>query len=256
MYNPIDRSALKARARVLMREGKASPIKMMLLYYGIILVLTAVLVAIAFAAAFSGSGNVLILFFSILIALVSSVLSAGYTCFCLGVWKGERMPYGSLFDGFSFVGKIIGLTLVTALFVWLWSLLFIIPGIVAAYRYSFAIYNLCENPELDIMEALEMSKQQTRGYKMELLLLQLSFIGWALLASLPQAIAEEIAALYVADPAGTNIYFAFVLLLAAAIFQIFLQPYIQLSYAGFYLQATAPDVSEEEPSLPPPPPEF
>ncbi|MBQ5739171.1 MAG: DUF975 family protein [Oscillospiraceae bacterium] len=164
------------------------------------------------------------------------------------------MPYGSLFDGFSFAGKIIGLTLVMALFVWLWSLLFIIPGIIAMYRYSFALYNLCENPELGVMEALELSKQQTRGYKMELFLLQLSFFGWALLASLPQTFAEMAVANN--DPGGPSIVIALVLLLASMVGQVFLQPYMQLSHAGFYLQATAANVNEEDPVSPPPPPEF
>ena len=48
-------------------------------------------------------------------------------------------------------------------------MLFVVPGIIAYYRYSFALYNLYDNPGLNIMEALEMSKQQTRGWKLELL---------------------------------------------------------------------------------------
>ena len=254
MYYPIDRSALKKRAKELLREGNVSPIKMSVLLYAVVFVLSAALIAVSYATAVSRSGPGLIHFFSILIYLASIVLSQGYTIFCLGIWKGEKMPYGSLFDGFSFAGKIIGLTLVMALFVWLWSLLFIIPGIIAMYRYSFALYNLCENPELGIMEALEMSKQQTQGYKMELFLLQLSFFGWSLLASLPQTFAGMAVANN--DPGGPSIVISLVLLLASMIGQVFLQPYMQLSHAGFYLQATAANVNEEDPVSPPPPPEF
>ena len=83
--------------------------------------------------------------------------------------------------GFTFAGKVIALYIVEGFFVALWSMLFVIPGIIAAYRYSFAMLNLCENPELGVMEALNLSKQQTNGYKMQLFLLQLSFIGWSLL---------------------------------------------------------------------------
>lgn len=50
-----------------------------------------------------------------------------------------------------------------AVFIALWSMLLIVPGIIAAYRYRFALYNLCENPELGVMEALAMSKAQTRA---------------------------------------------------------------------------------------------
>ena len=70
------------------------------------------------------------------------------------------------------------------LYVFLWSMLFIIPGIIAGYRYRFAVYNLCENPDIGVMEAISMSKAQTAGYKGDLFLLDLTFIGWNLLCSL------------------------------------------------------------------------
>ena len=90
-----------------------------------------------------------------------------------------------MFDGFSFVGKIIVLELVMSLFISLWSMLFVIPGIVAAYRYRFAVYNLCENPGIGVMEALDMSKRQTWGYKGQLFVLDWSYFGWKLLATFP-----------------------------------------------------------------------
>ncbi len=254
MYEVIDRTALKARARELMREGKVSPVKMSLLYFGIVFLMALALIIVALVNAFGHRSNVMVLpflFLVVLIVLVDVVLSAGYICYCLGVWRGEQMPYSSLFDGFSFAGKIIGLQLVMALFVYLWSLLFIIPGIIAAYRYSFAMYNLCLNPELGVMEALELSKQQTRGYKMQLFVLELSFIGWALLVSLPQAIGQTL--LELSYPSTGTAVFALILILVTAIGQVFLNPYMQLSYVGFYLRSTTPFANEEENDLPPPP---
>ena len=62
------------------------------------------------------------------------------------------------------------------------------PGIIAAYRYRFALYNLCENPEMGVMEALNMSKAQTLGFKGQLFVLDLSFIGWYLLSGLTAGI--------------------------------------------------------------------
>ncbi len=44
------------------------------------------------------------------------------------------------------------------IFIFLWTLLFIIPGFIAAYRYRFAVSNLCENPDMGVMEAINMSK--------------------------------------------------------------------------------------------------
>ncbi len=123
-------------------------------------------------------------FISIVVSLVTVVLSAGYILYALNVRKGLETPYSTMFDGFLFVGKIILLSIVQYIFIFLWSLLFIIPGIIAGYRYRFALYNLCENPEMGVMEAINMSKAQTRGHKWELFVLDLSWIGWSLLCAL------------------------------------------------------------------------
>ena len=123
---------------------------------------------------------VAITFISIVISLVSAILGTGYILYTMNVRKGLETPYATLFDGFLFAGKVILLQIVMGIFVFLWSLLFIIPGIIAGYRYRFALYNLCENPELGVMDALNMSKAQTKGYKLDLFVLDLTFIGWSL----------------------------------------------------------------------------
>lgn len=69
-----------------------------------------------------------------------------------------------------------------------WSLLFVIPGIVAAYRYSMATYIMAENPGMQATEAIERSKALMDGRKGDLFCLDLSFIGWALLATLTAGI--------------------------------------------------------------------
>ena len=104
------------------------------------------------------------------------------------------MPYLGLFDGFSFAGKLILLALVQYIFIFLWTLLFIIPGFIAAYRYRFAVYNLCENPDMGVMEAINMSKAQTAGFKWQLFVLDLSFIGWRILSGLTLGFFQQIKA--------------------------------------------------------------
>ena len=140
-----------------------------------------------------------VVFVSVLVWLLGCVLAAGYVLYHQGVRRGEEMPISSLFDGFGFVGKIVLLNLVMTVFVALWSMLFIIPGIIAGYRYRFALYNLCENPEIGVMEALNMSKAQTLGFKWQLFVLDLSFIGWSLLASLTLGILYIWLAPYIAQ---------------------------------------------------------
>ena len=183
----IDRKGMKAEVREMLSGAQVSPRAITALYCGLLLVLNMV-------SAFAGDTGFLSTFVTILTSLLNVILGAGFAMYCMAIRRGERAEYITLFDGFSFVGKLIGLTIVTALFIWLWSMLFIIPGIVAAYRYRFAAYNLYENPGISVMEALEMSKRQTMGYKGQLFALGLSYLGWTLLASLPAIV--EVGMLY------------------------------------------------------------
>ncbi|MCK5811950.1 MAG: DUF975 family protein [Clostridiales bacterium] len=67
------------------------------------------------------------------------------------------------------------------LFVFLWTLLFIIPGIIKSYAYMMVPYLLADNPNLGYKEALRLSDEMTKGYKLDIFILDLSFIGWYLL---------------------------------------------------------------------------
>lgn len=183
----IDRKGMKAEVREMLSGAQVSPRAITALYCGLLLVLNMV-------SAFAGDTGFLSTFVTILTSLLNVILGAGFAMYCMAIRRSERAEYIMLFDGFSFVGKLIGLTIVTALFIWLWSMLFIIPGIIAAYRYRFAPYNLYENPGIGVMEALEMSKRQTMGYKGQLFALGLSYLGWTLLDSLPAIV--EVGMLY------------------------------------------------------------
>ena len=152
MYEQIDRKKCKWEAAELLREAQVSPKAMTALYMGLVL-------GLGLLSSVAGSGF-LGIFISILASLLSTVLLAGFTLYCMAIRRGERAEYLTLFDGFSFVGKLILLELITAFFVVLWSMLFLIPGVIAAYRYSFAAYNLYENPGIGVMEALDMSKPE------------------------------------------------------------------------------------------------
>ena len=165
----LDRAAIRREARELIRTARVSPIKFTLLFLAVSLALSLLDTALtSLTGRIVGVAFVSVSFASILIGLITQVLDAGYKCYCLGVHRREEMPYESLFDGFTFAGKVIALYIVEGFFVALWSMLFVIPGIIAVYRYSFAIWNLCQNPELGVMEALNRSKRQTIGYKGQL----------------------------------------------------------------------------------------
>lgn len=66
--------------------------------------------------------------------------------------------------------------------IWLWSLLFIIPGIIASYKYFLVPYIVADNPDIDTNRALELSREMTNGHKFDIFVMELSFLGWAILS--------------------------------------------------------------------------
>lgn len=155
----------------------------------------AITATIVYMAAISLPGLILDLFFggedynsslsSVYAILVSGSFTLGYTGYCLNLFRNKEISTGQVFSGFERFLKALGLYIVTAVFVVLWSLLFIVPGIIAALRYSQAYIIMVENPEYGIFQCINESKRIMNGNKSKLFVLGLSFIGWGLLASLP-----------------------------------------------------------------------
>ena len=145
------------------------------------------------------------MFIQIMVTLLSITLGAGASLYHLGIRRGEEMPFGVLFDGFGMVGRVVTLGMLRALLVYLGSLLFVVPGIIAAYRYRFAMYDLLEDPNLSPIQALRMSAAQAAGFKWQLFMLDLSFLGWNLLSALTMGVLS-----------------------------IWLNPYIQQTDVGFF----------------------
>lgn len=115
--------------------------------------------------------------------VVMMIVSAGFTIFILNTIRNTGAVYGNLLDGFGMAGKIILLNLIEWLLIGLWSLLLIVPGIIAAYRYSQALYILLDNPEKPVLQCISESKELMQGRKGELFVLDLSLIGWGILGA-------------------------------------------------------------------------
>ena len=120
-----------------------------------------------------------------LLQILLAIVDAGFILFLLNTIRGTGACLGNLLDGFGFFFKIILLSIVQYIFVALWSLLLVFPGIIAAYRYRMAIYLLVDDPSRGVMECLRLSGEMMKGHKWELFVLDLSFIGWGFLAMLP-----------------------------------------------------------------------
>ncbi len=108
----------------------------------------------------------------------------------LNLFKGQAPEFSNAFSGFDNFWSAFKVTFLVGLFTWLWSLLFIIPGIIKGLSYSMSMYVLAENNGMSALECINASKNMTYGYKMDLFVLGLSFIGWGLLCIITLGIAS------------------------------------------------------------------
>lgn len=115
----------------------------------------------------------------------ASIVAIGmlYACWDLFT-KGTLPETGALFAPFKQYARTVGAVLLVFVYTLLWTLLLVIPGIIKAYSYSMTFYILRENPEMTAGDAITASQKMMDGHKMDLFLLSLSFIGWAILASI------------------------------------------------------------------------
>ena len=142
--------------------------------------------------------------------IIGGAVELGFDLYNISLYTAPGNPkFDLLFSRFSVFGRALGLRLLMALKIFLWSLLFIVPGIVAAYRYAMAPYLLAENPDLTAQEAIERSKEMMAGNKGRLFCLQFSFIGWYLLAAVTGGVG-----------------------------MIFLAPYTKSADTAFYMELT------------------
>lgn len=105
--------------------------------------------------------------------------------------RDYKAPVSKLLFGFQsgFYGNSVLVMFMKNLFVILWTLLFVIPGIVMSYAYRMVPYILAEQPDIDYREALRISKEMMYGQKWEAFFLDLSFIGWLIVGAVTCGIA-------------------------------------------------------------------
>lgn len=121
----------------------------------------------------------------LLLTLTMQVVRAGFFLFLLNTVRCHAPAFGNLLDAFGFFPKVLAVVLLQGVLVLLWSLLLIVPGVVAAYRYSQALFLLLDDPTRSPIQCLRESRTMMQGHKAELFELDLSFFGWYLLGALP-----------------------------------------------------------------------
>lgn len=126
---------------------------------------------------------------AVLYIVLGGAVNAGLCRFNQNMYHRTGAKFKDLFFHFGNFGKLFIANFLMSLYIFLWLLLFIIPGFIAAYSYSMTFFILDENPEMKASEALRASKEMMKGQKLRLFYLQLSFIGWYLLGVLSLGIA-------------------------------------------------------------------
>src|ERR1035437_5709708 len=137
--------------------------------------------------------------------LISGSMSIGIAIFTLSVSRNQDAQLAQIFEGFQKFNVGLAAYLLIAIFVILWMLLLIIPGIIAALSYSMTYYIIADNDSIGALDAITKSKEMMRGNKWKLFCLGFRFFGWGLLC-----------------------------ILSVGIGFLWLYPYMMVSFAQFY----------------------
>jgi len=141
--------------------------------------------------------------------IIGGTINLGYTQYLLDQHDRRELDFHVLFSQFHRFGVGFLQFFLRNLYIALWSLLFVIPGIVKTYSYAMTPYILADHPEMTANEAITASRQLMDGHKGELFWLRLTFIGWGILCVFTLGIGS-----------------------------LFLNPYVNAAEAAFYRQLT------------------
>ena len=147
--------------------------------YLIITIGVSQVITIPFSSSIAGSGSA-----SFIWTVLCFPLLWGYTVFFLNIIREKKIDWDSIFDGYKNGEwkRIGGTYLLYYIYVILWTLLLIIPGIIKALSYSMTPFILQDDPSISGNAAIEKSMRMMDGHKMDLFWLFLSFIGWIILS--------------------------------------------------------------------------
>jgi len=153
--------------------------------------------------------------------IISGPMAIGVSIFSLAISRDKNPQFEQIFYGFKKFGVSLGAYLLTVVFVILWAILLIIPGIIAALSYSLTFFIIAEDDSIGPLEAIRKSKKMMYGYKWKLFCLYLRFLGWVLLCVLTIGIGF-----------------------------LWLVPYISVSFAKFYDDLLPPAAAQAEADKP------
>ena len=193
----------------------------------------------------------------LLITVYQWIMSFGYTSYALRMARNEQPGFQNLLDGFRTIGRALLVSLLIYIFTTLWSLLFLVPAfivmlvsalggpmlmflalllviaaailsVIVTYRYRLAVYFLLDNPDMGALASITASKRAMTGWKGELFIQDLSFLGWYVLVAVVGGLAGGLGVLF--GPGAVGL----LTVLVSAAFNLWLTPYVWGTEANFY----------------------
>ena len=188
-------------------------------------------------------GIVMLVIWLIITLIIGGAGKLGYAIFNLKLVDKKDVSFSDLFSQFHRLGDGFCMNFLMGLYTLLWTMLFIVPGIIKTFSYAMTPYILAENPGMTATEAITQSRRIMDGNKWRLFCLSFSFIGWSLLCAVPTLIVLGIVS-GVAFSTGSLAVFLWMIPASIPTFigTLFLNPYQEAAYAAFYRDISATEV--------------
>lgn len=201
-------------------------------------------VSAVFLAVFLGVALVFLVW-AIVMLVIGGATTLGFAKYNLNLVDDKDPKLKDIFSQYDRLGTGFGMQFFRMLFITLWSLLLVIPGIIATYSYSMTAYILCENPQMTAREAIKKSKELMKGNRWRLFCLEISFIGWDLLAVLAIVLVTVMfmPTMFVMAAGSAAftvaiVVWIIVIIAVSVVVGMLLSPYISVSTAVFYREIT------------------
>ena len=187
-----------------------------------------------------------IVLWAVLQLIVGGAVQLGYAHFNLNLVDGNDAAISDLFSQKDRLWDGFCMKFLQGLYIALWSLLLVIPGIVKTYSYAMTPYIMSEHPSLTANEAITESRRIMNGNKWRLFCLDFSFIGWELLCSVPLYAEGFLVLKYFTGSEALAISLVLLLTIPLSIGFFFVRPYEEAAWATFYRDITAAPTEPDE----------
>ena len=186
-----------------------------------------------------------IVLWAILQLIVGGAVQLGYAHFNLNLVDGNDAAISDLFSQKDRLWDGFCMKFLQGLYIALWSLLLVIPGIVKTYSYAMTPYIMAEHPSLTANEAITESRRIMDGNKWRLFCLDFSFIGWELLSVLPMLAGFSWVVAAFSDAAAMGVVLVTLLAVPLSAGFFVVRPYEEAAWAVFYRDITAAEAETE-----------